>query len=133
MKHLIIILLLGLPAVLVAAEDKNAPKPSLSLQLDAPATNYALEIREVREVRGENWIHAVVVKRGDLGGGAITTIKDAIPVPKGCDRGKKTRWFISGKTWNWGKAPAKAVFIKTPKVTEPGWSGGRSLWKRPKS
>lgn len=75
-----------------------AEKRTFSVALQTPATNYTVHIEKVYHAGDEIWVLARVKKIGDIGGAAITTVKDKVTIeaPAG-----KVVTYIVGKSWNW--------------------------------
>lgn len=82
----------------VFAEDEPA-KRTVSVKCDAPATNYKIEIESVWRIGEELWVVSKITKIGDIGGAAITPLKDSVKVA--ADEDLKVKHYISGKSWNW--------------------------------
>ena len=126
-----------LPFFLLAciASIANATKPlikqpmqSIEVAIQSPATNYAIEIKEIRKVGDELWVLSQVRMVGDLGGAAITEIKDRVEIPAtGTD---KVKHFVAGKSWNWAE-PKTVTYLPKEGMTDEKWKAGEVVWKRP--
>ncbi|MDX1564381.1 MAG: hypothetical protein R3236_03195 [Phycisphaeraceae bacterium] len=101
---------------------KEAPHQLITISFKAPATNYRVKIKQVRQVGKELWVLAEISKKG-LGGQAITTISDRVKVYNTL---RKVRFFATGKTWNW-KNKADVKFIDSEKDLGKRWASGEPL------
>lgn len=75
-----------------------AEKRTFSVAVQTPATNYAVHIENVYHAGDKIWVLARVKKIGDIGGAAITTVKDKVTI-EATDGDVVT--YIVGKSWNW--------------------------------
>ena len=97
------------------------PEQVIKIAIQAPATNYAIQIKEVRKVDGILWVLSEVRMVGEIGGAAITTIKDSIKIS---GTPTPTKHFVAGKSWGW-EDPKNVIYL--PKE---GMTDDKTLWKK---
>jgi len=100
---------------------------SLTTTIDAPATNYFISIREVRESSSKLFS---LERVGSIGGGgdAITAISDTAPVNTS---GKQVIHLIEGKSWGWGDNTATVIFIQSAAELPAEWNSAHVVWTNP--
>ena len=109
-----------------------ATKPArraIEVAIQSPATNYAIEIQEIRIVGEELWVLSQVRMVGDIGGAAITEIKDKVEVPVG--ESLKVKHFVAGKSWNWAE-PKTVTYLTKEGMTDEKWKAADVLFQRQK-
>jgi hypothetical protein len=124
---------------LQAAESPVLPAPGspatpeamevVKIAINAPATNYAIKIVEIRKVGGELWVLSKVEKKGDFGGGAITKVSDQVEIPK---QGLPLKHFVAGKSWGW-EDPKTVNYLPGEAMTDEKWAEGTPVWKSEKA
>ena len=128
---LIALLLAGVSS---AHAEEETSKRTITVSLDAPATNYSVKITHVYQAKEKLLVVAQIHKRGQFGGAAITRIKDSIQIEA---PDLKIETYVLNKTWNWkGKEPyiyvSKAQLEKVLEETSPKliWSTGKDKDKK---
>lgn len=115
----IALVLLAAAVLSQAAIGEEEEARRIVVKCDAPATNYKIEIESVWRVGNELWAVSKISKIGDLGGAAITPVRDEVSVMADADLPLKH--YISGKTWNWWEGvdctfiDSKAALLKQMK------------------
>ena len=66
--------------LLAAASPSECRAREITVTVQAPASNYGLEIERVWEVDGEIWVVSRVVMIGDFGAAVITTLEASVEV-----------------------------------------------------
>ena len=94
----------------------------VKVAIQAPASNYAIKVTGVYQVKKEIWVVSQISKMGDFGAAVITTISDEIVIENenlptdAKDKVLPIKYKVLGKTWNWGKNTAYLEYI--PKKDE---------------
>lgn len=103
----------------------------IEIAIDAPATNYQIKIVEIRKVKGEYWVLSEVSKVGEIGGAAITKIRDTVLLEK-TGASVPQKHFVAGKSWGWAEPNTVTYLAKGEKMTDEKWKEGEVVWTRPK-
>ena len=115
-------------AVALVAPSANAKEREIAVALKAPDGAWNLAIDEVRQVKKELWVVAVLSRDPDVMGIQMITTLEAKVKLGAPDLPVKV--FVVGKTWNWkGKEPYK--FIKNRKEIAKDLDTGKLLYKKP--
>ncbi len=115
-------------AVALVAPSANAKEREITVALKVPDGAWNLAIDEVRQVKKELWVVAVLSRDPNVGGIQMITTLKAKAKLKAPELPVKV--FVIGKTWNWeGKEPYK--FIKNRKKIAKDLDTGKLLYKKP--
>lgn len=106
------------------------PHPEkVEIAIDSPATNYRIKIQEIRMVGAEIWVLSEVGTAGDIGGAAITTIRDVVLIEH---TGLPHKHFVAGKSWGWAEPKTVTYLPVGEGMTDEKWKAGKVIWTRPK-
>ena len=107
-------------------EDRIPPDAEkVEIAIDAPATNYRIDIMEIRKVGEELWVFSKVSTVGDIGGDAITRIKDSVLLEK---TGLPHKHFVAGKTWRWEEPKTVTYLPEGEGMKGEKWSAGKPVF-----
>ena len=99
----------------------------VEVAIDAPATNYRIQIQEIRKVGEELWVLSEVSTLGGLGGAAITTVRDSVIIEK---TGLPQKHFVAGKSWGWAEPKTVTYLPEGEGMTDEKWKAGKVVWAR---
>lgn len=128
----VVLSIFGFHSVWAAEPPGSAPagpaedKEKVEIAIDAPATNYRIAVREIRKVGEELWVLSEVSMAGDIGGAAITTVRDAAMVKK---TGLPQKHFVIGKTWGWAE-PKTVTYLAAGAEMDDKWKEGEVVFAR---
>jgi zinc protease len=99
---------------LVVAGSLNTPQEAepasiqkqqdISIRLDTPDAGWSIEIDKVYRTSESLVVIAQLEHRGDIAAAVISTASDSVSIPS-TDPALTMRYYILGKTWDWGVAP----------------------------
>jgi zinc protease len=99
---------------LVVAGSLNTPQEAepasiqkqqdISIRLDTPDAAWSIEIDKVYRTSESLVVIAQLEHRGDIAAAVISTASDSVSIPS-TDPALTMRYYILGKTWDWGVAP----------------------------
>lgn len=109
-------------AVSAKAEDPL----KIEVAVKVPATNYKIQIEEVRKVGEELWVLSRVFFDEEIGGDLVIEVKDKIfvrPV------GFPVKHFVMGSEWS-RTDPKTETYLPEERMADEKWKDAEVIWKR---
>ena len=98
----------------------------IEVAVKVPATNFKVQIEEVRKVGEELWVLSRVFFEEETGGDLVIEVRDSVfvrPV------GFPVKHFVMGSEWS-RTDPKKETYLPKERMSDEEWKGAEVIWKR---